>query len=161
MRLAHLSQLSGDDVQLLAVAATYHDVGFIVSHVEHESHSIAITQAALPRFGFQPEAIARICGAIAATKLPQSPLDIFEALLADADLDVLGREDYWPSNLFLRAELEITDNRPISKREWYQTQLAFLQSHRYFTAVAQSLRNVGKAQNIAALHHELAQMTGA
>jgi uncharacterized protein len=160
MRLARLSQLSGADGQLLAVAATYHDVGFIVSHQEHESHSIAIVQATLPQFGFQPEQIAKICGAIEATKLPQSPADLFQALLSDADLDVLGRDDYWPSNLLLRRELEIIGNRPIPEVEWYASQLAFLQAHHYFTAAARTLRSAGKLQSIAALRSKLDQMTG-
>jgi hypothetical protein len=38
--------------------------------------------------------------------------------------------------------------KPTTDEAWYTGQLAFLQTHRYFTAAARSLRAAGKKQNI-------------
>ena len=70
--------------------------------------------------------------------------------MADADLDMLGRDDYMVLNLTLRDEMAAR-GMPSSDEEWYSSQLRFLRSHRYFTASARALRDAGKQRNIEAL----------
>jgi len=75
--------------------------------------------------------------------------------MADADLDVCGREDFLDRNQFLRAEL-VNVGLASTDREWYGDQLRFLQLHRYWTAAARALRDKQKQANIAALTELLA-----
>jgi hypothetical protein len=70
--------------------------------------------------------------------------------MADADLDLLGRDDYMTLNQALRGELTVRGTLS-SDEEWYSSQLEFLRSHRYFTASARALRAAGKRRNIQAL----------
>jgi predicted metal-dependent HD superfamily phosphohydrolase len=104
----------------------------------------------MPRFGYSPIQIQRVKVIIMATKLPQSPQNFLGELMADADLDVLGRDDFFISTLKLRAELEAY-GRPTTLKEWYTTQLNFLESHTYFTTVANALRQDQKKKNIEGL----------
>jgi hypothetical protein len=48
----------------------------------------------LPSFGYSEADITTICGMIMATRIPQSPANLLESILCDADLDYLGRDDF-------------------------------------------------------------------
>lgn len=147
-RLARLSHVGAEDQLLLQTAACFHDLGFIQQRHAHEQIGAAIAEAALPGFHYAPAQIAVIVGMIMATRMPQSPKTALEELLADADLDLLGREDFIEKNQALRAELAANDQQ-FSDREWYTSQLAFLRAHHYWSPAARGLRDAGKLRNIA------------
>jgi hypothetical protein len=82
-----------------------------------------------------------------ATRLPQSPHNLLEEILADADLDLLGRPDFFARNVSLQQELA-NYGHELHLKHWYEAQLAFLEQHTYFTPAAKRLRDAGKQQNI-------------
>lgn len=149
-RLADLAALSDHARMLLVTAAWFHDLGFVERREGHELASARIAAAALPSFGYPPGQVAAIERMIMATRLPQSPQTPLEMLLADADLDSLGRPDFLQTSLALRAELQAY-GAPIGLRDWFARQRQFLLKHRYFSAEARMLRDVGKRQNIEKL----------
>ena len=157
-RLAALAGLSGEPLLLLETAAVYHDLGFVIQRDDHEALSTALAAAVLPGFGYQPEQIAVIGDLIQATRLPQSPGSLLAEILTDADLDVLGREDYWTRNDDLRAEWAAFGTVSTDV-EWYQGQITFLTTHRYFTPMARSLRDATKQANLDGLAVVLAELT--
>lgn len=146
-RLGAISNLPPRDIRLLEVAAAYHDIGFIQTYEEHERAGIQIVRETLPRYGFQEQEIGQIAGLIRATRLPQSPQNYLQELLVDADLDVLGRDDFFDRNELLRQELALF-NDVIPWRQWQKQQLEFLGQHTYFTPVARALRDDGKEHHI-------------
>ncbi len=152
---ASLSAIQGRPLQLLRIAAWYHDIGFILQRADHEAVSAQIARDFLPTCGFPPQDVQHIVGMIAATKLPQSPQNLLEALLADADLDVLGREDFPTRNQALRAEL-LSAGVAFSDAQWYDQQHTFLQNHRYWTPIARQVRDAGKQRNLAYMAQLLA-----
>ena len=158
VRLARLSQLPQADVHLLEVAAAYHDLGHIVTSLEHERLGAEIAAEVLPKYGFEAENIERLVGIILATHLPQSPHNLLEEILADADLDVLGREDFLTRNQALRQELAALGQEFLTDREWLTTQTEFLQQHSYFTPAARALRAAGQQANRALLVAQFQQL---
>lgn len=150
LRLAQWSQLSTAETQMLTVAAAFHDTGFTKSRREHEATSVAIMREALPRFGFAPRDIGHIAEIIMATRLPQSPRNKLGKLLADADLDVLGRPDFFARSEILRQETAVF-GEVVSSEDWQAQQLQFLQEHRYLSPAGQALRDAGKQANIRTL----------
>jgi uncharacterized protein len=149
-RLAALEGLDDEAALLLRTAACYHDLGYIEQRNQHERIGARMAAAALPAFGYSPRQIALVQGMILATRMPQSPHTPLEQLLADADLDVLGRTDFLTRNHDLRTELESCGVQ-VDDAAWYAGQLAFLQSHHYWTATMRQLRDQQKRQNIVAL----------
>lgn len=149
-RLAEMEGLAVADRLLLSTAAYFHDIGFVDQRADHEAAGIRIVQQALPRFGYSPAQVEAVCRLLLATQLPQTPGTPAEAILADADLDVLGRDDYWTRSRDLRAEWEHFGLR-VTDHKWYQSQIEFLGAHRYFTASALRLREAAKQANIARL----------
>lgn len=158
MRLASISHINGEDLQMLKVGAAYHDIGFIYRYQGHELASARMAAQILPKFGFTDEQIERILGMIMATRLPQSPRDKLEEILVDADLDILGRNDFFKGSLRLRFELALY-GRPTNEHQWYIDQLNFLRDHFYFTEAAKSIRDTGKQKN-ATLMEWLIQRDG-
>jgi uncharacterized protein len=144
------------DIQLLQVAAAFHDIGWIVRGEGHEYIGVEICKQFLPTVGFSGVQINRISGMIMATRLPQSPQNELEELLADADMFTLGSDDFWPRNADLRYET-VALGDVVSDKEWYQSQLEFLQIHQYHTAVAQDERDLRKKAIISELHLYVAQ----
>ena len=145
-RLAASAGVYGIDLLLLLTAAAFHDIGFVGRYADHESLSIQIASEALPQFGYRPEQIQVVCEIIQATRLPQQPQTLVEQLMADADLDVLGRDDLLERNQALRVELA-DYGRLFSDLAWYSSQLEFFRGHHYFTAAARALRDEKKAEN--------------
>lgn len=153
--LAALEGVSGEPLLLLRTAAYYHDIGFVERREGHEAAGVEIARAALAGFGYTGQQIALIAGMIMATRLPQVAAGPLERLLADADLDVLGRQDFWERNRALRAELAAFGSSP-SEEEWLRSQLHFLESHQYWTGAARLLRDPGKRARAAELRAMLA-----
>jgi uncharacterized protein len=159
-RLAELAGVRGVSLLLLTTAAYYHDVGYIVRRTGHEEAGVELAAAALPAFGYRPAHIRRVAALIRATKVPQRPRSLPAQILADADLDVLGRDDFLERNCALRQELENYGER-FSDVAWYARQLAFLQDHRYWTAPARALRDDAKQRNRERLAALLAEARAA
>ena len=155
-QFAALEGVAADDQRLLSTAAMYHDLGFIEQYAVNEVIAIRIAAEALPRFGYTPEQIQVINGIILATRLPQTPLTRLEEIMADADLDTLGRAEFVVRNLDLRQELTAY-GRPVTDAAWYAAQLKFLHAHHYFTTAARQLRSAQKQRNIEWLADQLTQ----
>jgi predicted metal-dependent HD superfamily phosphohydrolase len=148
LRFAAIAGVSGEQRMLLHTAAYYHDIGFVVQRADHELVGARIAAETLPSFGYSPAQIERIHGMIMATKLPQSPRNLLEQLLADADLDALGRTDFLSRNQALRDELAAYGAR-WDDLAWAQEQLCFVGSHQYWTDAARQVRGEQKRRNIA------------
>jgi uncharacterized protein len=155
-RLAAMERIEGEPLILLRTAAFFHDIGFVVKCSQHEDVSIQIAAEVLPLFQYTRRQIEVIRSLISTTKLPQSPHNLLDQVMADADLDVLGRPDFLSRNAALRAEM-LALGSSMSDAEWYTDQLRFLSSHRYFTKSARSMRDAGKKINITALERLLRQ----
>ena len=149
-RLAGADGVRGRDRILLLTAAWFHDLGFVVRPEGHEEIGIGMAMAELPALGYGAGDLSVVATLIRATRLPQRPETHLAALLADADLDVLGREDFPDRNDALRRELA-AQGRPYDDAGWCDDQIAFVAGHRYHTAAARSLRDEGKAANLAGL----------
>lgn len=155
--LAALEGIAGEPLGLLHVAAAYHDIGFVERYADHEAASIRIARTTLPGFGFTAEQIRLVAGMIETTKVPQAPTNLLDAVLADGDLDSLGRTDFLATSLALRAELA-EHGSVIDEADWLARQLTFLQQHHYWTASARRLRDPQKRRNIDAVKARLALM---
>jgi len=154
VRLAEASGVCTDDVHLLRVAAAYHDIGFLEREQGHEIVGLRVVAQKLGSFDFTSRQIERIMGMIMATRLPQSPRNLLEEIVADADLDVLGRADFFPRSAVLYEEFTSLGQER-TWRQWLEQQLTFLKSHSYFTAAAVASRGELKARHIVELEEKL------
>lgn len=156
-QLAQWHHIDGDDLLLVRTASYFHDIGFIYQRQDHELVSIEIVRQVLPYFGYSQDHIDVIAGMIMATKMPQSPNTLLEAIIADADMNSLGRTDFFEVGKLLRSELALFGAK-MTDVAWYEFEIAFLTKHHYFTDGAKALYSAQKAHNLRMLHQKLDQL---
>lgn len=150
MQIAESENVSEEDISLLRVAIAYHDSGFIEVYNGHESKGCEYAKMDLPNLGFSQHQIEKICGMIMATKIPNKTNNKLEEIIADADLDYLGRFDYIPISEKLFKELQL--NSLIKNLElWNKVQLEFLTKHQYLTSFSIANRERTKQNNLKAI----------
>jgi uncharacterized protein len=152
--LATFEGIKGEDLTLLLTAVLFHDSGFVVSQKDHESLSCDIARQYLPDFEYSPAQIEVICNMILATQIPQSPKTPLEQVICDADLDYLGRDDFFSigDNLFKELCMYGIISNEV---EWNKLQVRFLEKHHYFTATAKRIRQAKKAENLLLVKSKL------
>ena len=135
------------ELELLLVAALFHDTGFLVQSDGHEEISCQLAKEHLFPIGFSKAEMEIICGMIRSTKIPQKPQNLLEEILADADLDYLGRDDFFNIGGLLFNELKA---RNVVNQEtvWDQIQIKFLENHQYFTNTSRGLRAKQKEKHL-------------
>ncbi len=149
-KLASIENLKADDVTLLLTAALYHDSGFTRSYSDHEKHGCDIARESLPQFNYSKNDVEKICGMIIATKIPQSPKTKLEEIICDADLDYLGRNDFYTIGNTLFQELK-ERNFVASVDQWNDIQIRFLDNHHYFTTTNIETREERKQEYLREL----------
>ena len=135
---------------LLKTAALFHDSGFTISNKNHEKLGCKIARANLPRYGYSDNEIDQVCGMIMATKIPQSPRNYLEKIICDADLDYLGRDDFYDIGATLFEELKAY-NILESEEAWNRIQVDFLEAHQFFTKTNLKRRASRKEQYLEEL----------
>jgi uncharacterized protein len=130
---------SEEEIYLLKVASLFHDSGFLFTYVNHELMGCKIAEETLPAYGVTAKELKIIHGLIMATCIPQSPKTKLEEIICDADLDYLGRNDFFKISSRLFEELTAR-NILKSEMEWNKIQVKFFGQHSYFTQTNKILR---------------------
>ncbi len=138
------------EANLLRTGALFHDFGFTRSFEDHELNGAKLVERILPDFGFGARDIEVVQGLIMATRIPQTPKTELERIICDADLDYLGRDDYYPISETLYEEL-ISLEKIENRKQWSQLQIRFLEAHEYHTDYARENRQPEKEKRISEL----------
>jgi uncharacterized protein len=89
---------------------------------------------------------------IMATKIPQSPKNLLEQIIADADLEYLGRDVFEFEKISMSLFLELREREMIDDLEyWNRVQVKFLESHHFWTKSTIELRNEEKQKRLEEL----------
>ncbi|MBK9760147.1 MAG: HD domain-containing protein [Flavobacteriales bacterium] len=150
VEIAVAEGIEGERLDLLRTAALYHDAGFLIQDKDHEEGSCLLASEALPKFGYTHSQVDAVCEMVRATKVPQQPRNKLSRILCDADLDYLGRPDFFRIGATLFTEFK---HYAVVKteREWNELQVRFLSKHRYFTAHSKRVRQPVKQLHLAAV----------
>ena len=153
-RIAKAENVSNEELALVKTAALFHDVGYIYSRENHEQKSCDVAREMLSGNGINKDDIEKVCDLILATRVPQIPNDKLSEIICDADLDYLGRDDYFSISNNVYKEFK---NFGIVKDEndWKHVQVKFFESHRYFTKTSKDSRNKKKEENLKKIKESL------
>src|SRR5436190_5016145 len=150
--IADYYQFSDEDRLVLYISAWFHDTGFSGGNAHgHEDVSIQLATKFLQENNADPLFIQRVISCIEATKMPQSPKNLVEQALCDADLSHLGTSQFTIKNKQLREELIGFSKQNISKKEWRKMNITFLENHKYFTDYGRRKLQPVKEQNLEQL----------
>lgn len=140
--------LDENDLEELALAWLFHDTGFTISYDNNETIWAKIAQNFLKSKLYPSERIQRIESLILSTNPDYIyPENILQKVIKDADLDNLGRDDFFKKWEKLKRELETIKNIKIKDPDWHHSALDFLWTHKYYTKTQQSERWNKKDEN--------------
>ncbi len=151
-QMADYYRLNDEDTFVLLISAWFHDTGYSSGRPEgHEEVSIQIVTKFLHENHVEDNHIQRIISAIQATRMPQSPISQVEKILCDADLSHLATPDYKATSQLLKQERENLLSKKITKKEWRQGNIRFLESHKYYTEYGLEFMEPKKMENLVVL----------
>jgi len=153
LHFALVDGLAHRELELLAIAAACHDVGFIKSPVKNEPLGAAFARAEMSKAGgYSEEEISLVEQMILDTSLVESdgasrqiPSTKLSRYLLDADLSNFGRDDFFEKGELLQRELAM------DQEAFQRNTLALLSAHTWLTDAAMSLRQSKKEQNLTRL----------
>jgi len=142
------------EMEMVMIAAWFHDIGFVRQYHGHEDQSVEIARSFLECADYDENKIAEVTEYIGATRMPQCPVTLQQKVLCDADMAHLGSKNYLDRLDLLRSEWHVKLNKVYTHEEWYMENLRFLQKHEFFTAGArqcfkkEKMRNIEKLQTL-------------
>jgi len=151
IQIANHYQLKDDDFFIVYVSAWFHDTGYFIETLKHEEKGAEHAATFLTNHQIDEKIVAAVKAAILSTRLPQSPSNLNERILCDADLFHLGSDDFNERSKLLHKEVEQLCGREISKKSWRLKDIEFLESHEYHTDYCRLLLGEQKNKNLAKL----------
>jgi uncharacterized protein len=130
--------ISKHDLELLEIAAWFHDCGYCYTYINHEVHSIHLATTFLSGLQCSNELIKQVSGLIAATRMPQTPLNPLEHIICDADMVHLSHTNYDEYLARLRTEWATCLNKNYTNQDWRDLNIKFLTDHHYFSLYGQT-----------------------
>jgi predicted metal-dependent HD superfamily phosphohydrolase len=152
------SGLNREELNIVKVAAWFHDSGFVVRPAGHEAESQKIAKTFLTSKGVKESEIESVIKCIRATKMPQDPGgDILAQVVCDADMAYLSEEFYFERTHLLRNEWNTQSESKLSKKAYYLETIEMFNNHHYFTEYGKKVFSPGKADNLRKLHDLIAK----
>ena len=147
-RIAKSEKISEHDRELLIAAAYFHDTGYIREYDKNEPIAARMAGRILNLIGYKPKEIEKIQKMILATDLARAPKTHVEKILCDADLDNLGRKDFFKLDSKLREGRRLRGLDVSDDIKWYKGTLKVMKNHEYYTESQIKLREEEKQKNM-------------
>jgi len=158
-RLGEISKLSPWDMEVLVLAAIFHDTGYTATIEGHEQKSAEIASKFLKENGCPDEKIEKIRSCILATRMPQQPRSYVEEIICDADLSHFGKKNFFERIELLRMELEYTKGLSFTDFEWLKSNIEMLIQNPFRTKAAQGEFEERRTENLLKLQKKLRKKT--
>lgn len=148
--------LDESDLEILWLAWLFHDTGFIIQYDRNEPIWAKIAENYLKSILYPNEKIELIERLILAT-IPHytRPVDIYEKIIRDADMDNLWRKDFFEKSNSLKKEIEVIKNIKIRDPEWTHWVVDLLKEHKYEAETQKIERDWLKHDNLLHMIEEL------
>ena len=151
-KIASHYQLGEKDVFIITAAAWFHDAGYFNGGpADHEIRGADMAAGYLKEIGIDDETIQAVQQCIVATRMPQSPKNLNEQIICDADLYHFGTDHFAEWNKLMRKEVEWRLGKKIAKNDWRKNSVLFMEAHQYQTDYGRELLQDKKNQNLKEL----------
>ncbi|UII77758.1 HD domain-containing protein [Flagellimonas sp. HMM57] len=138
------TKLEKRQVMILELAAWFHDIGFLSKNVGHKRLSAEMAANFLKTNKVRSSIIYQVTDCIMSTKYGAVPESLAEAIIMDADMFHISRNDYWKLNSLLRKEISSIDSSHYTHEEWYGKNLEFLKNISFNTDFGKNVLDVKK-----------------
>jgi putative nucleotidyltransferase with HDIG domain len=159
VNLAEKLNLSEEDIEILTLAALFHDSGYVKGVEDHEEKGVEICREFLLKNEYPENKLNNVIKCIYATKFDAKPENILEQIIRDADLIHIGKKGSNSKAELLRLELLNTRNKKIDESEWLKLNLDFIVKHEFYTSAAKSEYGEMRKENIAKLEKKILKLS--
>lgn len=137
-KLGEQMGLEEEEIEVLEIAALFHDVGFTETYNGHEGVSRRIAREFLQKRNYPTAKLDLVLGCIDVTFMANRPSNLLEQIIRDADLINLGSDGYTTHLNGLRHEWEVFLGQKFTDPDWYKMNRQFLKSQSFFTDAARN-----------------------
>ncbi|MFT5165645.1 MAG: putative metal-dependent HD superfamily phosphohydrolase [Saprospiraceae bacterium] len=127
-------KLDAESLEIVQLAAWFHDTGFRDAYEGHEEKSSLIATEFLAAENVAPDKIKKVVGCILVTKTDKNPSNNLEEIICDADMSHIAKEEYQQYADHLRTELSEEKSKKYTDIEWYQMNLEFVSRYKFHTS---------------------------
>jgi len=155
--LATMEWCNAKDIETIAIAALFHDTGFVIQYENNEVFGAKIARNYLRTILYPEERIEIIEKLILATNPSTKPTTLLEWIIKDSDMDNLGTWEFFDSSEKIKRELEVMKNIKIKDPDWKHASLDIIEWHTYYTDTQIKERHENLVKNTAKLKRQLSQ----
>lgn len=143
------NEINDEHKEALELAAWLHDIGYTVNCMDHESHSVILSEEFLKSQNASASMIQNVSKLILATKMEHAPTDLFEEIIRDADASHFAKDYFQETSELLREELKLNQSKKINTSKWLSTNIDLFQNkHSYYTSYARKHWEPKKQENL-------------
>ncbi|WP_276133168.1 Pycsar system effector family protein [Polluticoccus soli] len=154
-------QLSDNEMQVIYIAAWFHDTGHLFAEIDkHEDKSVEIMRIFMQGENASEESIKEVEDCIMATRMPREPKNLLQEIMCDADTYHFGTKDFKKTNKLVKKELNLRNYQTLTF-DWEKNTLDILENHQFFTSYCKMLLDEGKQENIERARKKYLKATSA
>ena len=146
-------------IEVVLLAAWFHETGYLIDSTELVSRSIDIAREFFSRHSpgqdYPSTKLQKVLACINATAETVTPITLEEQILSDAIAAYSFAENFAQHRPLLRLEWELLHNRHLPTIEWQQLQMQALLNTRFLTAYAKMKYAPILAENIRAQKNKI------
>ncbi|MFA5840800.1 MAG: HD domain-containing protein [Candidatus Paceibacterota bacterium] len=151
------------EIERLAVAAAWHDVGYLIRPNDNEEVAVELFEKEASQANLEYAEDVKKMIMDTKLKITEKGPEILmtnsiSAHLLDADVSNFGRTDFRDKRGLVAEELKIDLANEEIKRKFLEFGLALLKNHKWHTGIAHKLRQEQKMKNISELEKEIADL---
>ncbi|MBK8042013.1 MAG: HD domain-containing protein [Haliscomenobacter sp.] len=158
LKIGQKEGLSETEMEVLELAALFHDTGFVDKYLDHETASQRIAREFLESLAYPADRLNQVLQAIGSTRLAQSPSNLLEQTLRDADMSHLGSPHYAEYLKALRREWAVFLQQQYADPEWLRLNLEFLKGQVFYTPGAWAIFGAQRDENLKHLKKKAKQL---
>lgn len=127
-QLAHSAMLPQAEIEVLILAAWFHDTGYLYGYSKHEAKSITLAQDFFSAQKASAIILKEVIACIEATEVGIAPKSKLQALLKDADLAYGCTDFFFERGPLLRKEWAHYLSKDYTDQEWDRIQYDFIRN---------------------------------
>lgn len=145
--LAEKEGIGEEDLEIIQLGALFHDLGFVKRYEQNESIGAELAQKFLKKNNYPEYKINKVVEIIMSTDPLIEPKCKLWAILIDADLDNMWREDFLSKNMLLRYECKFIKGLKINEKIRLEKTLDFLEEINMYTNTQKKERSWNFEEN--------------
>jgi len=154
-KIGKATGLNEDELEIVTIAALFHDTGYLIQHTDHETASMKCAEDFLSENGYERSKIKGVISCIDATRLGATPGSEMEKVMRDADYINLSNDDDGHQAELLKREVVNFGGAEASEEDWLRAELKFLSDHKYYTNYGKKKLQERKDENIKKIKKKL------